>query len=408
MQPLPAPPHLRRLVALTAVTLTALLAPSVAQAAPSSVAVDNHGLLSYTAAGASNHLVATASGSTIQLRDTGAGVSIAPGSHCSGSGQTVSCTGVASLRLTMGDGDNFVDSTSVPLNTNVTAGAGADHIATGTRSDLINSGDGADWIDGGTGSDALNGGPGDDWVGSRDGSFDGVGCGGGHDSGSADPIDAVAPDCEAVDKSATPPPGDGSTGGGSTTTGGGTSGGSGTTTAPADPAATGGSGDQPSCSGTPTGTAPGAGNGQGLDLAGALNLQPPIVPPQTAGVSPAGVALVRVICPADSGGCKGTVDIYLPAAGKPDGHAANKAAAAASGNGTRIGRARFRARAGTKPLAPVRLNRRGRRRILRHRRKTRGKVVVTTRDAAGRSRTTTQTITLSPRRTPPRTKGRKR
>jgi hypothetical protein len=118
---------------------------------------------------------------------------------------------------------------------------------------------------------------------------------------------------------------------------------------------------------------------------------------------------VQVVCPADAGRCKGDIDLYLlaPPAKHKAPRTVAKLSAARNRNGARIGRTKFSALAGAKPFVGIRLNRRGRRRILRHRRKTRARMVVSTRSATGRVTRTTRTITLAPRRAAHR-KGRRR
>src|SRR3954453_16062057 len=190
-----ANPHLRRALAIALAALAALLAPAAAQAAGSAYVA--YGTLTYVAAsGAANHLVATSDGSTVQLTDSGAGVSIAPGRGCSGSAQSVTCTGVSTLSLNVGDGDNFVDSSAAALPTAVNGWSGADEIHTGPSGDVINAYGGNDVLDGGPGADYLNGGSGDDTFVARDGAVDGLACGSGNDRGTADPGDTRASDCE--------------------------------------------------------------------------------------------------------------------------------------------------------------------------------------------------------------------
>jgi hypothetical protein len=131
-----------------------------------------------------------------------------------------------------------------------------------------------------------------------------------------------------------------------------------------------------------------------------VNLEPPVIPSQTATVTAGGVALVRVVCPAEAGACKGTVDLVVAAA---TGGSKNRIVAARRRKLTSLGHAKFAAKAGAKPIVHIRLNRRGRRRILRTRH-TRCRVVVTTRSATGKVVTSSRTITLRPRRGAGRTK----
>jgi Ca2+-binding RTX toxin-like protein len=79
---------------------------------------------------------------------------------------------------------------------------GDDTIVGGGGPDLLNGGDGGDTIEGGPGEDQIQGGAGADRIEVRDGTFDTVSCGGDLDSVTADAIDAVEADCEAVDRGA--------------------------------------------------------------------------------------------------------------------------------------------------------------------------------------------------------------
>src|SRR3954447_18938879 len=163
-----ANPHPPRLVATALAALAALIAPAAAQAAPGGTSVDKHGKLTYSAKpGAANHLLLTATGSTVVLTESGAGASIARGKHCTGGGPSVTCKGVTRLVVNLGDGDDFLDSTGVALPTTVTAGAGADRVSTGAGagSDGVRPGRSGDWLGGGAGDDVLAGGPAPDSLG---------------------------------------------------------------------------------------------------------------------------------------------------------------------------------------------------------------------------------------------------
>jgi hypothetical protein len=102
----------------------------------------------------------------------------------------------------------------------------------------------------------------------------------------------------------------------------------------------------------------------------------PTAPAQVVEVSPAGVARVHVVCPAASGDCTGQVAIELPVS-RPT-----------------IGRSKFAAKAGTSPIVPVRLSKRGRQRILRGRNR-RGRLRVTTRTAEAGTVVTTEDVTFT-------------
>jgi hypothetical protein len=344
------------------------LAPAAAQAASSSAFV-YYGALNYNAAaGAANHVVVTSSGSTVHLSDTGSGVSIAPSYGCTGGGSAVTCTGVWTIRLNVGDGDNFVDSRGAALGASVFSGAGSDTVYTGGHNDYLSSGAGNDRLDPGAGADTVYAGAGADIVSARDGSVDKLNCGTEVDSGKADPSDTINTDCEAL-ATTDPPPG-------GTAPSGGT-----------DP-------------GTSPGTKPGGGSGTGGDgttPAGnpLANLMRPVLPRQTAAVSPKGVARVRVACPAGAGRCKGRVDLLLPKRHAHARAAGEVSAARRRPARRRIGHAKLSVGAGHSLRVPVRLNRRGRRRVLRGRhRKTRVQLVVTTRTASGRVVKTRRGISL--------------
>lgn len=130
---------------------------------------------------------------------------------------------------------------------------------------------------------------------------------------------------------------------------------------------------------------------------------PATIPPQTVRISASGVASVRVACPADSGGCKGTVALVLPRASASAASAARKRAT------IRLGRARFDAAAGTESVVPVRLSKRGRQRIVKGRRgRGRARIVVTTRKADGTKSVATQDVAIHVKRHPAKRKARRR
>jgi hypothetical protein len=430
--------HLGRGLLIASVAV-ALIAPGSAQAAGVSV---YKGKLTYTALyGEANVLVASYPGSgAVTLTETGhvgvLPVLIAPGTGCTGFGQQITCSGVSSLAVNSGDGaPDYIDTSAVPLPTHVTTGNGNDRVKTGAGADNINTHDGSDVLDGGLGSDVFtggpgaddvvtyaghaasepvvatldgiqndgcaacgendrigldvegltggpgndtltggvgdntieggpgsdvqDGGPGNDSIVARDGEADRLACGAGSDGGSADTSDVVGSDCESVQRATY---------------------------------------DGGSAEGTGTGTAP--------PVAPLTNLVPPRIPAQTATVTASGVALVQIVCPATAGVCKGTVDLVLVNA-SAGGHARVVAARRSKRvKGLKLGSKTFKAKAGEKPIVHIRLNRRGRRRILRTRH-TRCRVVVTTRTADGKVVTTTRNITLRARRTPGRIKKRR-
>lgn len=417
--------HPGRGLVAAAVVGMAMVAPAAAGASSVKVARGNlvYTALSYEA----NVLTATSpSPGVVKLTEKGRfglfPVLISAGTGCVGFGQQATCTGVSSMTLNMGDGPgDTIDSSGVSAATQVTTGDGDDHVLTGAGNDNISSGGGddvldgglgsdvfsggagtdvvsyashnasqpvvatldglqndgcaacgesdrigsdvegitggvgddtltggpsSDTIDGGPGSDTENGGPGDDTILALDGAPDRIGCGSGSDKGDADPGDTVGGDCESFARTIYDPG-----------------------QAP--------SSDQPGL--TPA------------TNSSVFNVEPPRIPAQTASVTASGVALVKVVCPAGAGACKGTVDLVLKGAKATPKR--GRIVAARRGKAVKLGHARFAAKAGRKPIIRVRLNRRGRRRTLRTRH-TRCKMVVTTRSAAGKVVTTARTITL--------------
>jgi Ca2+-binding RTX toxin-like protein len=233
---------------------------------------------------------------------------------------------------------------------------------------VLSGGAGNDKLDGGAGADTLDGGAGDDTLTARDGAIDTLACGVGQDGGIADATDVIGADCEAVVVPAA-----------SLLPGG------------VDPGAV------PAGS-VPAGTVPGP-SPAGVAGAPTANAVPPTIPPQTVAVSASGVASVRIVCPPDSGGCRGTVAIELPQAGA---HAKADVSAARAPGVLRLGQKRFTAKAGTSPTIRVRLSKRGRQRILRGRR-AHCRISVTTVSGDGKTVVTTQQVTLTAaRRQPPK------
>jgi hypothetical protein len=219
----------------------------------------------------------------------------------------------------------------------------------------------------GVSSLAIDTGNGDDVVSARDGIAELITCGSGIDTATVDATDVVS-ECETVDRSAAaqPQPQQPATNPGPGT------GGNPAPTTPVDPGA------------------PGGGTSSGL-ADPFVNLAPPTIPVQTAAVTKSGVALVQVACPPDAGTCRGTVELVML-----DGASAKRPARIVAARrrkvaGTKIGSAKFTAKAGEKPVIRIRLNRRGRQRILRNRH-TRCRLVVTTQTATGQTVTTTRDI----------------
>jgi hypothetical protein len=220
----------------------------------------------------------------------------------------------------------------------------------------------------------VNLGDGNDSVDLADGVPDSLICGPGADSGTAETNDTLAADCETVTK-------------------------------PAPPADPGPLVDPPVVD--PPVVDPPVVDPPVIDpavVAPPANSVPPTIPPQTVGISASGVATVLVACPADSGGCRGVVTITLPAASS---RRRAKLAAALKSASVKLGSARFKAAAGSTKKVPVRLSKRGRQRILRHRSR-RARITVTTRSAAGTTVVTTQDVTVRPRNKAKRRRARRR
>jgi Ca2+-binding RTX toxin-like protein len=97
---------------------------------------------------------------------------------------------------------------------NVVGGARDDVLAGSATANVLVGGGGSDRLTGAGGADALDGGAGDDVIDAADGAADTVTCGAGSDSVQADAQDAVAADCEHVDRPAAPGGADGGGAGG--------------------------------------------------------------------------------------------------------------------------------------------------------------------------------------------------
>jgi hypothetical protein len=294
---------------------------------------------------------------------------------------SASCSIVSNgIQFDGGDGADSLDATAL-TRTPVNASGGS-------GDDVLRTGGGADTLDGGDGSDTLSGGAGNDTFQARDGAADTLTCGAGSDAGIADAADTLAGDCESV---LLPAP-------------------------PVDPGTTNPDTINPGTT-NPGTTDPGTTNPGAIDpgttvpTSPAPNAVPASVPAQTVGLSASGVASVKIVCPAGSGGCSGTVVIDIPqAASTKKRSRAPKLAAKAQQHHVallRVGNAKFSVTAGSSPAIPVRLSKRGRQRILRaHRSKAR--ITVTSRSAAGRTVVTTQEVTIKPRPSPARRGARKR
>jgi hypothetical protein len=357
------------------------LAPATAQAG--SVGVTAGSLSFAAAAGEANDVTIGPWGLALKVTDSGtksgAPIALTVGTGCWRLSMTSAACAVPpnGVQLDSGDGADRLDASTL-ATTKVYANGGA-------GDDVVLTGGGSDTLTGGTGADTLSGGAGDDSFQARDGEADRIVCGGGSDSGTADAQDTIAADCESVLPPApivNPDPAP--------------------TVDPGDPAS------DPPDPGDPATDGNGHGNGTKHHGSEAANAVPPTIPPQTVAVTAAGVAAVMIVCPPDSGGCSGTVVIDIPQAspGRRHGKGTLAKAAAHIRASVPIGKAKFNAKAGTSPVVPVRLSKRGRQRILRGRR-SKGRITVTTRSATGGSVVTTQEVTIRPRRSAARRSGRK-
>jgi hypothetical protein len=377
MRPLAHPSRLSALLAAGAASMA--LAPATADAA--SVGVSGASLSFASAAGEANDVTIAPWGLALKVTDSGTksgspiALSISTGCWRLSASSAACAVPANGIQFEAGDGADRLDASALST-TKVYADGGA-------GDDVVLTGGGADTLTGGTGADTLSGGAGDDSFQARDSETDRVVCGGGSDSGTADAQDTIAADCESVLPPApivnpgpdpTTDPGD-------------------PTTDPADPA-------DPA-------TDPN-GNGGKHHGSRAANAVPPTIPPQTVAVTAAGVAAVTIVCPADSGGCSGSVAIDIPQAATGERHGEGVRAKAATHvrASMRIGKAKFNAKAGTAPVVSVRLSKRGRERIIRGRR-SQARITVTTRSATGGSVVTTQAVTIRPRRSAARRSGRK-
>jgi hypothetical protein len=362
---------------LSAGTVVLALGVAAAPAGAASVSVSGGTIAYTTAPDETNNLTVAPWGLAVKVTDSGtkgkrqSAITVIAGSGCYQlSSNAAACSGTATqLNATLGDRDDAFDASLATLGTTVSGGPGNDV------------------LHGGFGVDALEGGAGDDSFDTRDAAADAIVCGDGADSGNADAPDSLSTDCESVARPQPPitDPGLGPVS---------------PVTDPlpdpgTDPGTTGDGGtDDP-----PDGS---DGPGDDIRVTPAANAVPASIPPQTVGVSASGVARVQIVCPPDSGGCSGTVTIELPAASTKQ---RGKISVIRKRAPLKLGRAKFKAAAGTAPVVPVRLSKRGRQRIVRGRR-SRARIVVSTRKADGTTTVTSQSVTITVKR--PATKRRAR
>ncbi|MBE2314930.1 hypothetical protein DVA67_003020 [Solirubrobacter sp. CPCC 204708] len=79
-----------------------------------------------------------------------------------GCGSQDFCTGIERIVVSLGDGDDFVDTRNFSGPVSLDGGPGTDQLHGGGGADALDGGDGDDVLDGGTGTDALYGNTGDD------------------------------------------------------------------------------------------------------------------------------------------------------------------------------------------------------------------------------------------------------
>ena len=233
---------MRRGVAAAALALAGLgLAPAAASA--HSLVRARGDAITYVAADATsiNTVTARAERGRLLLRDTTVDGGIDPGpcrplGVAPGTGWVieVSCParGTAAVRVDLGEREDSAV-VRLPVPVVLRGGPGADALAAGARADTLLGGDGrdrlagaggddrldggsgddalagedgADTLDAGLGRDLLDGGAGDDLLRGRDGQADDLRCGAGADRVEADTLDAVAADCEHVERAPIAPP----------------------------------------------------------------------------------------------------------------------------------------------------------------------------------------------------------
>jgi hypothetical protein len=361
------------------VAAVALAAPAQASAAGAGV---GNGVLTITSGRDATDITVTKLAGDLVVAN--GSQPLAAGTGCAASGpSTVTCPsrGVFWITAALGDGDDGFDSSGVALAAGVNGGAGNDRIATGAAWDTI---------DGSAGADVIR---------TRDGAYDSVTCGTGSDSGEVDSQDRLSADCEPEVQRAVPGPG-GSTG----------------ATQPTVPA--------PPDTGNPVGDPAGAGDPPAASDPGGPDdpaeptdgtTDPPVAEapvainaPSAITLSPKGEITLGLSCTADSGTCRGTIELV-----EVDGtiKARTVTAARTAKKGTVLGTTHFAIRAGQKKNVRLRLDRRGRQRIIKKKKqkaKTRAKIVITVKAPDGTVTTTEKNVTLSgpkPRRTSSRGRG---
>src|SRR3954451_19855282 len=149
--------HTPRRVIAAFVAAAALVVP--AQAGAATAAGVSFGTLTVTGSGTDANAVRVTSsgGGSLVVSDA---VDVTAGTNClpTGDPKQVTCTGVSALNISLGEGNDTLDSSAVALPTTVSGGNGMDLVVTGGAADTLNGDAGIDGLDGGFGNDTLNGG----------------------------------------------------------------------------------------------------------------------------------------------------------------------------------------------------------------------------------------------------------
>jgi Ca2+-binding RTX toxin-like protein len=155
---------LRAGTALAGLLCALVLAPAAGASTVVVVGGSSDEVVFTASAGLANNVTVSDSGSSFRVSDP-AGTVVA-GAGCNQSGPTsVTCSqsGVDSIRIVLGDGDDKI-STTASENVVVDGGAGNDTLNGGSQGDTLNGDDGDDVLVGGGGPDTMDGGAGTDRV----------------------------------------------------------------------------------------------------------------------------------------------------------------------------------------------------------------------------------------------------
>src|SRR4051794_31171362 len=149
--------HIPRRVIAATVAAAALVAP--AQAGASTAVAVSFGTLTVTGSGtdASVVRVTPSAGDSLVVSDA---VDVTAGTNCQPTAdpKQVTCSGAGALNVSLGEGNDALDSSAVALPTTVSGGNGMDLVVTAAAVDTLNGDAGIDGLDGGFGNDTLNGG----------------------------------------------------------------------------------------------------------------------------------------------------------------------------------------------------------------------------------------------------------